>query len=128
MIFYKLSAKHKKWFIINKIIVFLALVICLFIAVNLAELKLPTNESKLNASLGFILILGVMMLAFMNRIGALFKIKSVGFFAFWLVFMSLDYIINPLKWAFGLMMIPLLIDDMILGPIWMNIWYNEYDK
>ena len=128
MIFYKLNATHKKWYIINKLIVFIALVICLFIAINLAGVSLPTNDAKLSASLGFFLVFGVMMLAFINRIGTLFKVKSVGFFVFWLVFMSLDYIIDPLKWAFGLMMIPLLIDDMILHPIWLNIWYNNYDN
>ena len=128
MIFFKLSPKHKKWFIINKALVFLALVICLFIAVNMAGVTLPTNESKLSASLGFILIFGVMMLAFMNRISTLFKIRSMGFLVLWLLFLTLDHIIDPLKLAFGLMLIPLVIDDLILHPIWMNIWYNQYDN
>lgn len=128
MIFYKLSAKHKKWFIINQIGLFIALFIMFLIAINMAGLKLPSNESKISATFGFILVGIVLMFALLNRISILFKIRSIGFVILWSMFMLLEYIIDPLKWAFGLMMIPLLIDDMIFKPIWNNIWYNNYDK
>jgi hypothetical protein len=98
------------------------------IAINMAGLKLPSNESKISATFGFILVGVVLMFALLNRISILFKIRSIGFVILWSMFMLLEYIIDPLKWAFGLMMIPLLIDDMIFKPIWNNIWYNEYDK
>ena len=75
MIFFKLNAHHKKWFIINKLAVFIVLIICLFIASNYAKVSLPTNEAKLSASLGFMLIVSVMGLAFINRIATLFKVK-----------------------------------------------------
>ena len=39
----------------------------------------------------------------------------------WIMFLLLDYIVEPMKWAFGLMMIPLLIDDMIFS-------LNQYGK
>jgi hypothetical protein len=94
----------------------------------MAGLKLPSNESKISATFGFILVGVVLMFALLNRISILFKIRSIGFVILWSMFMLLEYIIDPLKWAFGLMMIPLLIDDMIFKPIWNNIWYNEYDK
>jgi hypothetical protein len=128
MIFYKLSAHHKKWFIINQVVLFIALIVMFLIALNLAGLKLPSNESKISATFGFILVGIVLLFALLNRISILFKIRSIGFVILWSVFMLLEYIIDPLKWAFGLMMIPLLIDDMIFKPIWNNIWYNEYDK
>ena len=128
MIFYKLSTKHKKWFIINQIGLFIALFIMFLVALNVAGLKLPSNESKISATFGFILVGIVLMFALLNRISILFKIRSIGFVILWAMFMLLEYIIDPLKWAFGLMMIPLLIDDMIFKPIWNNIWYNEYDK
>jgi hypothetical protein len=128
MIFYKLSAHHKKLFIINQIVLFVALLIMALIAINMAGLKLPSNESKISATFGFILVGVVLMFALLNRISILFKIRSIGFVILWSMFMLLEYIIDPLKWAFGLMMIPLLIDDMIFKPIWNNIWYNEYDK
>ncbi len=128
MIFYKLSAHHKKWFIINQVVLFIALLIMALIAINMAGLKLPSNESKISATFGFILVGIVLLFALLNRISILFKIRSIGFVILWSMFMLLEYIIDPLKWAFGLMMIPLLIDDMIFKPIWNNIWYNEYDK
>jgi hypothetical protein len=128
MIFYKLSAHHKKWFIINQVVLFIALIVMFLIALNLAGLKLPSNESKISATFGFILVGIVLLFALLNRISILFKIRSIGFVILWSMFMLLEYIIDPLKWAFGLMMIPLLIDDMIFKPIWNNIWYNEYDK
>ena len=128
MIFYKLSAHHKKLFIINQIVLFVALLIMALIAINMAGLKLPSNESKISATFGFILVGIVLLFALLNRISILFKIRSIGFVILWSMFMLLEYIIDPLKWAFGLMMIPLLIDDMIFKPIWNNIWYNEYDK
>jgi hypothetical protein len=128
MIFYKLSAHHKKWFIINQVVLFIALIVMFLIALNLAGLKLPSNESKISATFGFILVGIVLLFALLNRISILFKIRSIGFVILWSMFMLLEYIIDPLIWAFGLMMIPLLIDDMIFKPIWNNIWYNEYDK
>ena len=128
MIFYKLSAHHKKWFIINQIAVFVALLVMFAIALNIQKLELPTNESKLSASFGFVIVGFVLVMALFNRINLIFKIKSVGFFVMWIMFLLLDYIVEPMKWAFGLMMIPLLIDDMILKPIWQNVWYNQYDK
>lgn len=128
MIFYKLSAKHKKLFIINQICLIIALLIMFLIALNVAGLKLPTNESKISATFGFILVGIVLLFAILNRISVLFKIRSIGFVILWSMFMLLEYIVDPLKWAFGLMMIPLLIDDMIFKPLWNNLWYNEYDK
>lgn len=128
MIFYKLSAKHKKLFIINQICLLIALLVMFLIALNVAGLKLPTNESKISATFGFILVGIVLLFAVLNRISVLFKIRSIGFVILWSMFMLLEYIVDPLKWAFGLMMIPLLIDDMIFKPLWNNLWYNEYDK
>ena len=68
VIFYKLSAHHKKWFIINQIAVFVALIIMFIIALNVQKLELPTNESKLSASFGFVIVGFVLVLALFNRI------------------------------------------------------------
>lgn len=128
MNYFKLSALHKKWFIIHQVGLLIALLLMFILALKITHISLPSNEAKLSASGGFVVIAVVLIFALFNRISLLFKVKSVGFFIFWALFMMMDYIIDPLKWAFGLMMIPLIIDDLILRPIWLNIWYNNYDN
>lgn len=126
MIFYKMNMKHKSWYIVNKILVFIAIGVGLLLAMNKTEIKLPTTASKLSASLGFIMLMFVFSMAVLNRIGSIFKIKSVGFVVFFFLFLGLEYIVEPVRIATGYMMIPLLVDDLIFTPIWLNIWYNKY--
>lgn len=128
MIFYKLNKRHKKLFILNQLLVFILIVIAVIVAMAQVKVSLPTNEAKLSASMGFILITFVMVLAIMNRLGTLFKLKSFGMLIFFLLFVFLDKIIDPVKIATGYILIPLLIDDIIFKPIWHNIWYNNYDN
>ncbi len=128
MIFYKLNKRHKKLFILNQLLVFILIVIAVIVAMAQVKVSLPTNEAKLSASMGFILITFVMVLAIMNRLGTLFKLKSFGMLIFFLLFVFLDKIIDPVKIATGYILIPLLIDDIIFKPIWNNIWYNNYDN
>ena len=128
MIFHKLNKRHKKLFILNQLLVFILIVIAVIVAMAQVKVSLPTNEAKLSASMGFILITNVMVLAIMNRLGTLFKLKSFGMLIFFLLFVFLDKIIDPVKIATGYILIPLLIDDIIFKPIWHNIWYNHYDN
>lgn len=126
MIFFRLKTKHKVWYIINKVSVFIALAIAFLVAMNKADIQLPTTASKLSASLGFIILAFIFIMASLNRVGSIFKIKSVGFVIFFFLFLGLEYIITPAKIAVGYMMIPLLVDDLIFLPIWLNIWHNKY--
>lgn len=126
MIFFRLKPKHKVWYIINKVSVFIALAIAFLVAMNKADIHLPTRESKLTASLSFIILAFIFIMASLNRVGSIFKIKSVGFVIFFFLFLGLEYIITPAKIAVGYMMIPLLVDDLIFLPIWLNIWHNNY--
>lgn len=103
------------------------LVVAMLMAWKQTGAKLPTNTEKLSASLGFFLVSGFFMLAVLNRMSALFKIKSIGFVFMFIFFKSLALIIEPVTIAIGWFLIPLLIDDIIFKPIWNNIWYNQYD-
>ena len=72
MIFYKLNKRHKKLFILNQLLVFILIVIghC-----SNGQVKvLPTM--KLNSH-QWVLITFRMVLAIMNRLGTLFKLKIV---------------------------------------------------
>jgi hypothetical protein len=128
MIFYKLSTKHKRLFILNQVILFFALIVAFAVAINKSELELPTNALKLKASAGFVMASIILALAFMNRLGVLFKIKSMGFVILFLFFTFLQTINLAIVWTTGLMLIPLLIDDIVIRPMWLNLWYNVYDK
>lgn len=128
MNFYKLNRVHKKWYIINQIFIILMLFTALTISWSVNKVTLPTNASKLVASTSFIMSVIFFSLAVLNRVGNLFKIKSMGFVFIFIMFLGFKYIIDPVVWTVGLLTIPLLIDDIIFRPIWMNIWYNEYDS
>lgn len=128
MNFYKLKAVHKKWFIINQLFIIIMLLIALIISWSVNKVELPTNTSKLVAGASFIMSLCFFALAVLNRIGNLFKVKSIGFIFIFVMFLGFKYIIDPIVWTVGLLTIPLLIDDIIFRPIWMNIWYNQYDS
>lgn len=126
---YKLSVKHKKYYFLNKALVMLAIMIAGLVALKIEKLDFPSlsNKAKLEATAGFIMVSIVVVLGLFNRIGTIFKVKSFGFVVFFLMFLFLDLIIAPLKMALGLMLIPMLIDDIIIVPIWKSIWYNNYE-
>ena len=127
MQFWKLKYKHKKWFLINQAIVIILLIVAAIIAWSITKVELPSNVSKLRASAGWIVSFFVLVLALLNRIGALFKIRSAGFLVLFIMFLGLGSVIDVVTWTLGLMLIPLLLDDIIMRPIWLNIWYNQYD-
>lgn len=127
MQFWKLKLKHKKWFLINQAIVIILLIVAAIIAWVITKVDLPSNATKLRASAGWIVSFFVLVLALLNRIGALFKVRSAGFLVLFIMFLGLGSIIEVVTWTLGLMLIPLLLDDIIMRPIWLNIWYNEYD-
>ena len=127
MQFWKLKWKHKKWFLVNQAIVIILLIVAAIIAWVVTKVELPSNVSKLRASAGWIVSFFVLVLALLNRIGALFKVRSAGFLVLFIMFLGLGSIIDVVTWTLGLMLIPLLLDDIIMRPIWLNIWYNEYD-
>lgn len=105
----------------------LLLIIALIVSWKISDIHIPTNVGRLTAGAGFVTTTLLFALAILNRISALFKIKSVGFFFMFLMFLSIKTIIDPLVWTTGLLFIPLLIDDIVFKPIWLNIWYNQYD-
>ena len=127
MKFFKLKWKHKKWFLINQTIVIILLLAALVTSWSINKVEMPTNLSKLTANASWIISVFVLVMALLNRIGSLFKVRSAGFLILFLMFLGLNQVIDVIIWTLGLMLIPLLLDDTICRPIWLNIWYNEYD-
>ena len=77
--------------------------------------------------MGAIIGLFVVVLAMFNRLKSLLKIKFVAFLIIWILLYSTQMIMSTLIWGIGLCLIPLMIDDLILVPIWKNLWYNNYE-
>jgi len=126
MIFHVLSKKHKKQYLINQLIVVIALIICLFISWEVTGITLPTSVDKLTASAGFVTSGGILLLAILNRAGVLFKIRSVGFLIMFILFATIGIVLDVLMWTTGLMTAVLLLDDIVMKPYWSSIWWNEY--
>lgn len=127
MIFAKMSSRHKALYIVSKASVGLALGAMIPISLSAANVALPTVEMQISVGVGFVGVIAVFILAMLNRISALFKIKSMGFLVIFVIMLALKSSIDILVWSLGLMSIPLLIDDAIITPIWNNIWYKYYD-
>ena len=127
MIFAKMSNRHKALYIASKASVGLALGAMIPISLSAANVALPTVEMQISVGVGFVGVIAVFILAMLNRISALFKIKSMGFLVIFVIMLALKSSIDILVWSLGLMSIPLLIDDAIITPIWNNIWYKYYD-
>jgi len=126
MIYHALSAKHKKQYVMNQLVVLVALVVALIVSWQLADVQLPTSVDKLAASAGFVTSGAVLLLAILNRVGALFKVRSAGFLLFFLLFATIKTVLDVLMWTTGLMFIVLLLDDVIMKSYWSSIWWNEY--
>ena len=128
MVFAKLSARHKRNYVLSKVAVGAGLVTMIPLSLLAANVTLPTIQEQLSVGIGFIGVMAIFLLAMINRISALFKIKSMGFLVFFVIMLALKSSIDILVWSLGLMSIPLLIDDAIITPIWNNIWYRDYDN
>jgi len=127
LIFAKLNSKHKAQYIASKASVGVGLAAMIPVAMLAADVNLPTIESQVSFSIGFVGVLAIFLLAVLNRLAALFKIKSIGFLVVFTVMLALKSSIDIMVWSLGLMSIPLLIDDAIITPIWNNIWYRDYE-
>jgi hypothetical protein len=126
--FFKLTARHKWMFIVSKVTIFILIIVMAVLALNMARISLPTIDEQVTFGIGFMSIMFIFALAMFNRISVLFKIKSIGFVLAFILLLLIKASIEAMTWAVGLMAIPLIIDDAILGPIWLNIWYKHYDQ
>ena len=125
--FYRMPTKKKWLYILCKIGIMLTVIAMGIIAVFASGLELPTVESQLSFSVGIVMIALVAILALTNRIKTLIKIESLSFVVIFILLLAFSYTIHYLIYAVGLISIPLLIDDMIVSPIWTNYVANTQD-
>ena len=99
-------------------------------AINKTDPSISTDAQKWSLSIGIgtMVALGVMAIAFMNRLKSLLKVKFFVFLVMFVLLSSLNMIMDTLLWTTCLVLIPLMLDDLILIPIWRSIWYNQYER
>lgn len=125
-VYWKLSPKHKRLYALNQILLFASIALMGYIAISVTNPVIVERQDKMSVTIGAMVGLVVIILAFANRIKAILKVKFVAFLIAWVILVSLSKVMETLIYTVGLVLIPLAIDDLILLPIWRNVWYNQY--
>lgn len=125
--FSKLNATHKKRFVLHQLLLFTSLIVLTIIAIKITNPVIIEREDQMSLSIGAFVGIFVLILAMTNRIKSLIKIKFVVFLTIWIILLSLQVVMDTLLWTIGLNLIPLMIDDIVILPIWRNVWYNQYE-
>ena len=127
-LFSVLSAHHKKVFVILKLIVFALIILAVFSAIKITNPVIYSDTDRVSLVIGVMVGALVGVMAMLNRIKTLFKVKFVAFLIIWLLLLCFNMIIDTLIWSIGLVLIPLSLDDLIFLPFWRNVWYNDYER
>lgn len=125
--FSKLNATHKKRFVLHQLLLFTSLIVLTIVAIKITNPVIIEREDQMSLSIGAFVGIFVLILAMTNRIKSLIKIKFVVFLTIWIILLSLQVVMDTLLWTIGLNLIPLMIDDIVILPIWRNVWYNQYE-
>ena len=123
-----LKWRHKKWFLIQKMAIFILIGLMTYIAIFKTNPVLATRDEKMSVTMGFVVGFIVMMFVIFQWIKPIVKLKFLMFLIAWIILMSLRPIMDTLIWSIGLNVIPLAIDEIIFRPIWESLWYNEYER
>jgi len=125
-IYARLSPRHKRLYALHQMLLFLTIFAMGAIAISVTNPVIVAVEDKLSVTIGAMVGGIVIILAFANRIKSIIKVKFVAFLITWVILLSLSHVMETLIYTVGLVLIPLAIDDLILLPIWRNVWYNQY--
>ena len=118
--------KDKTKFILFKLAVFVLIILMGILAFEGAKLELPSLSEKLSFGVGVIAIIFVVVFAFINRLKNLFKFKSASFVLIAVILYGLRTVIEPLSFAFLLISIPLVIDDLIIDNYFKYLNVKKY--
>ncbi|HPG43231.1 MAG TPA: hypothetical protein PLJ98_05420 [Acholeplasmataceae bacterium] len=123
-----LEWRHKKWYIFQKLMIFLLIGLMTYLAIFKTNPVLATREEKMSVTMGVVVGVFVMILVVFQFIKSIVKLKFLMFLIAWIILMSLQPIMDTLIWSIGLNIIPLAIDEIIFRPIWESVWYNQYER
>ena len=124
-----LEWRHKKWYLLQKMIIFAMIGLMTYLAIVKTNPVLATRDEKMSVSMGVVVGVIVMLLVMFQFIKSIVvKFKFLMFLIAWIILMSLQPIMDTLIWSIGLNIIPLAIDEIIFRPIWESVWYNQYER
>lgn len=126
--FWKYTTEDKIKFIVSKIFIISSLIIMGLLSAHLTKLELPTLENKISWGIGWIIVIFIVILAILNRIKLLFKIKSLAFIVTFIILSLMRIGIDSLIITIGLVTIPLLIDDVFVTNYFKYLDYKVYGK
>ena len=126
--FFKLSATHKRRFLLYQTALFSTIGGLAFLGIKLTNPVLTTATDKMSVTSGVIVGVLVGVLAYANRLKGLLKVKFIAFAIVWVLLLSFQAILPTLLYTIGLILPALMVDDMIMLPYWRNLWYNEYES
>lgn len=118
--------KDKTKFVLLKLAIFISIILMGILAFEGAKLELPSLSEKLSFGIGVLAIVSVVVFAFLNRLKNLFKFKSASFVLIAIILYGLRTVIEPLSFAFLLISIPLLIDDLIIDNYFKYLNVKKY--
>lgn len=124
--FIKYDKTDKIKFIVAKVIIFILIILAALLAMHLAKVDLPKATQKVSWGFGLTLIAFIVVLAYLNRLKMLFKIKSIGFLVAFVILSLLRVGIDALVWGTGLVAIPLLIDDIFVVSYFKYLDITKY--
>ena len=124
--FYKYDKKDKIKFICLKSFIFISIIGMAFLAITKSNIVLSTVEDYIRVGVGFAGVIFVVVLAFLNRLKSLFKIKSIGFTIIGFILFFLKQAIESMSLSFILISIPLLIDDLIINNYFKYLNMTKY--
>jgi hypothetical protein len=124
-----LEWRHKKWYLLQKMIIFAMIGLMTYLAIVKTNPVLATRDEKMSVSMGVVVGVIVMLLVMFQFIKSIVvKFKFLMFLIAWIILMSLQPIMDTLIWSIGLNIIPRAIDEFIFRPFWESVWYNQYER
>ena len=126
--FAKLSKRHKNLFRLHQFLLFASIGGLTYAGISVTNPEITTVSDQMSLTTGAIVGMIVGFMAYTNRLKGLMKVKFLMFAVLWFLLYSLQTVLPTLIWTTGLIVAPLAIDDLILLPIWKNVWYNQYEQ
>lgn len=126
-LYYKLPFKKKVGYVISKLAVVLGILGAGIGAIFASGNNVLTVTEKMSVSMGAVMIVIIAAIAGLGKLRSLVKVKSIGLLITFAILWAFQSVIHSLIWAVGLISIPMLIDDIIVNPLWMNYVVNNIE-
>ena len=91
-----LEWRHKKWYILQKMMIFLMIGLMTYLAIFKTNPVLVTRDEKMSVTMGVVVGVFIMILVVFQFIKSIVKLKFLMFLIAWIILMSLQPIMQTL--------------------------------